>query len=344
MTSFTINNKKIAHNHAPYIIAEMACAHDGDYQKALRIIDAAVEAKADAIQLQFFTPDTTVTPRHPVYNTLRDIAFSYDQWQQMVDYIRKQSAIDVWVCTYDYPSVSWAHEMNADGIKINSSDLSNPELLKAVAQTGIPFTIGTGASYLEEVRSCIELVENNGAEHFVLMHGVQNFPTELEDVQINRLDILQSAFPDYLTGYADHTNADFQESLWIDAAAVGKGAAVLEKHITWDRSEKGIDHQAALNPDEFITYVQNVKNTFKALGKKALQPLKESDFKYREFQKKSIVVNKNLDAGSLLDHSNTSFLRNDKPGLSPSYFSKIEGRKVKSSLKKFDNIFLENLE
>lgn len=337
-------NKRIRNFQNPYIIAEMACAHDGDYDKALRIIDAAIDAKADAIQLQFFITESTVTPNHPVYDTLKKIQFDFDQWKQMVNYCREKSDIDVWVCTYDWPTVDWAIELKADGIKINSADLSNPELLEAVAKSGIPFTIGTGASQLSEVRDCIDLVEKAGATHFVLMHGVQNFPTEIKDLKIHRMELLKASFPDYLVGYADHTNADYQEALWMDALAVAKGAAVLEKHITWDRSEKGIDHQAALNPNEFSLYVNNVRKAYQALGKRSLQPLSESELKYRKFQKKSVVAKEKLSKGEKLTREKVVFLRNDVPGISPADFNQIEGKILLNNIEINQNILPTNVE
>lgn len=339
----SINKNRIENYRRPYVIAEMACAHDGDYEKAIRIIDAAIEAEADAIQLQFFIPESTVTPNHPVYETLKKIAFSREQWQKMVQYVRSKKNIDVWVCTYDYPSVAWAKEMNVDGIKLNSSDLSNPELLEAVAQTGIPFTIGTGASYMEEVRAAIQKVEHHGAQNFVLVHGVQNFPTAIEDVQINRVDILKNNFPGYLIGYADHTDAELEEKFWMDTLAIAKGVAVLEKHITWDRSEKGIDHQAALNPDEFKQYVSNVNTAYKALGSRKLEPLDASDFKYRKFQKKSIVAAKDLQEGDVLTRNDILFLRNDIPGLSPREWENLEGKMMTKNLSKFQNILNQDV-
>lgn len=339
-----INNYKIAHFKSPYIIAEMACAHDGSYEKALKIIDAAISAGANAIQLQFFIPESTVTPNHSTYDTLNKIAFSKEQWKEMMEYTRKKSDIDIWVCTYDRPTVDWAIELNADGIKINSADLSNPELLEAVAKSRIPFTIGTGASHLEEIRTCIDFVEQHGAKNFVLMHGVQNFPTQISDLNIHRVDLLKNTFPAYLVGYADHTNADYQESKWMDALAVSKGVAVLEKHITFNRAEKGIDHQAALNPVEFKNYVSNIRQVFEALGSRMLKPLTESDLKYRKFQKKSIVAAKNIEAGEEITREKVLFLRNKEPGLSPLEFYFVNNKITKKNIQKFENITIDKVE
>ncbi|HTL80348.1 MAG TPA: N-acetylneuraminate synthase family protein, partial [Bacteroidia bacterium] len=167
----TIRNKVIGTGYAPYIIAEMACAHDGDLEKAKRLIEAAVSAGADAVQLQFFVPDETVTPAHQVYDIIKRIAFSAEQWRSIFNHARN-SGIHVFVCAYDVPSVELAIECGADAIKLNSADLSNPDVLKAVASSGRPFTLGTGASTLDEIANGITLASEFGAKEIILMHGV----------------------------------------------------------------------------------------------------------------------------------------------------------------------------
>ncbi|MFK7905178.1 MAG: N-acetylneuraminate synthase family protein, partial [Chitinophagales bacterium] len=170
-----INGKKIGGNNRPYIIAEMACAHDGSFEKVKQLIDASVAANADAVQLQFFDTDSVVTPHHDVYGILKNIQFNAEEWTELFEYGKSQG-IDVFVCTYDVPSVELAIKLKADGIKLNSSDLNNPDVLVEVAKTGIPFTLGAGASTLEEISNGLRLAVENGAKGVILMHGVQNFP------------------------------------------------------------------------------------------------------------------------------------------------------------------------
>lgn len=333
----TIKDKKIGKGHRPFIIAEMACAHDGDFNKALQLIDNAVTAGADAIQLQFFEKDHTVTPHHEAYPILCKIQFTKKEWTSIFNYARQQ-AILVFVCTYDVPSVELAIELGADGIKLNSADLSNPEVVIAVAESGIPFTLGTGASTMEEITKGLDLAIQNGAKDIVLMHGVQNFPTQISDLNIARIQLLQQVFDFVSVGYADHVAGEDPFGKIVDLIAVGLGVTILEKHITLDRSEKGIDYQAALEGEEFKQYVTTIHKGWQALGSKAIKAFTASDLKYRKFQKKSIVAAKDLNEGNIIDRASVLFIRGKEPGIAPINFDKLEGKKINRSINQYENI------
>lgn len=338
-----IKGRKISIGHEPYIIAEMACAHNGSIKEATALINASIEAKADAIQLQFFVADETVTPHHEAYSIVKSIEFSKDTWRGLVEYARA-SDIHVWACTYDVPSVALAVECKCDGIKLNSADLSNPDVLEMVAKSGIPFTLGTGASTKDEIQAGLSLLQSFGAENCILMHGVQNFPTATEDLNINRLHWLMENFPGIPVGYADHTEGESSFAHIVDLLAVAKGAAVIEKHITLDRSQRGIDYQAALEPREYIEFVKLLEKAHLALGSAVERPFSESDLKYRKFQKKSIVAAKDLRKGDRLLREQVNFIRNVEPGLAPKDFSLVKGRTLKVDINQNQNIDFSHLD
>lgn len=302
-----IKGRTIGKGLPPYIIAEMACAHDGDLAKAKALVDAAVNGGADAVQLQFFDREALMTPQHKVYDLLGKIQLSPEAWREIYDYAR-QFPIDVLVCTFDLPSFELAEEFGADGIKLNSSDLSNQELMERVAGSTMPFTIGTGASTVEEIAKAVELTLASGNRNMVIMHGIQNFPTPSDDAHISKITLLNELFP-FPIGYADHTDAEDPFSRTIDLLALGAGATVVEKHITLDRSEKGTDYQAALEPAEFADYVNLIRQGYLAMGKTHWPPLGEKDLNYREFQKKNIVAVRDMPEGTVLTREDIAFKR-----------------------------------
>lgn len=317
-----------------YVIAEMACAHDGDIDKAKRLVDAVVGAGADAIQLQFFSRKELMTPDHEVYGLLGKLQFSPQQWEQIYVHAR-QSPIHVFACTYDVPSAELAIQLGVDGIKLNSSDLSNPDLLEITARSGLPYTIGTGASTVEEIAEAVETCLRNGGAQIILMHGVQNFPTAIENAQINRIRMLKALFP-FPVGYQDHTDASHPFSRVIDLLAIGAGASVLEKHITLDRAEKGTDYQAALEPEEFKGFVQMVRRAWLAMGSNRMLPLTQNEKDYRRFQKKSIVVLEDMRKGQVISKEKLGILRTGKNiGLSPSDENSILGKRLTGDVKRF---------
>ena len=337
-----IGSKTIGNGYEPYIIAEMACAHNGNFEQVKALIDASKVAGADATQLQFFDINEVVTPVNELKEILDGIVFSPKEWTELFHY-GKSKGIDVWVCTYDLPSVELAIKLKADGIKLNSADLSNPEVVEAVAASGIPFTLGTGASTLEEIQSGLSSAYLAGARDAILMHGVQNFPTKIEDLNISRIDLLKNTF-DMPVGYHDHVDGEDSFGKVVDLIAIGLGANVLEKHIALDRSEKGLDYQAALEPNELKKYVERVKLAFKAYGSKIPKPFTASDLKYRKFQKKSIVAKKKLKAGDILKREDVFFSRNSEPGIAPIYFSEMENKKMNKDIEQYANILREDID
>jgi sialic acid synthase SpsE len=338
-----IYDRTIQVENGIYIISEMACAHDGDIEKAKRIIDAAVSAKADAIQLQFFSRKDLMTPDHEVYDLLGTLEFSQTEWTEIYGYAC-QGDIHVFACTYDVPSAELAIRLGVDGIKLNSSDLSNSDLLKIVAQSGIPYTIGTGASTVEEIAEAVETSVKNGGDKIILMHGVQNFPTKIQHAQINRIRMLRALFP-FPVGYQDHTDASLPFSRMIDLLAIGMGASVIEKHITLDRSEKGTDYQAALEPEEFVEFVAMIRMAERAMGSERLLPLGEKDREYRMFQKKSVVSLEDLKAGDVIDRKKIGFLRAGRnTDLSTSNVDRILGKKLKRDVSPYQPLEWQDIQ
>jgi sialic acid synthase SpsE len=336
-----IGNNTIGSGYPPYIIAEMACAHNGDFESVKKLIDESHAAGANATQLQIFDIEEVVTPTNDLKPVLEKVAFSKAEWTELFNYGRKKG-IDVMICTYDLPSVKLAIELGADAIKLNSADLSNPEVVEAVASSGIPFTLGTGASTLEEIATGLELAAEKGASEVVLMHGVQNFPTRVEDLHISRIQLLQDTF-DIPVGYHDHVEGEDPFGKVVDLIAIGMGANVIEKHITLNRKEKGLDYQAALEPHEFKSFVDLVKLGYTAYGSKTPRPFSESELKYRKFQKKSIVAAEDIKQGEIINREKVLFSRNNTPGMAPVYFNDIDGKAANKDIKAFDNIQLTDL-
>lgn len=331
---FWHNSHLIERGAFPFLIAEMACAHEGDMGRAKALIDVAGNAGVDAIQLQIFTRTHQVAPQHRLYPLLGDLEFTAEEWSQIVAYARK-TGCDVFVFAYDVPSLRLALNLEVDGIKLSSSDLSNPAMLSLAAQSGKTVTLGTGASSLDEITEALHLMEEEGAERVVLMHGVQNFPTPPGDANLKRIHLLQNTFG-LPVGYQDHTDAETSLSKVIDLVALGMGACLLEKHITLARSEKGTDHQAALEPDEFKEYVATMRSAGAALGTQRPRTFCESDQKYRQFQKKKIVASHPITKGTVIKGEAITFLRNeDLQGLSPMLAPALIGKRAVKDIEAF---------
>lgn len=183
-------NGEIIGGERVYIIAEMDIAHDGELTKAKKLVDSAYEAKADAIQFELFEPDDNVIPGRDMNKLLKTLYFSKEQWSELFEYARSKN-LTIFSFAYDPSSLKLALELGTDAIKLNSSDLMNIEMLEICAKSNLPFTVGTGGSTFEEVAEAVLFVKKHGGKKLILMQGIQNFPTKLEYLRINRMKNLK---------------------------------------------------------------------------------------------------------------------------------------------------------
>ncbi|MBI4309190.1 MAG: N-acetylneuraminate synthase family protein [Candidatus Omnitrophica bacterium] len=321
-----------------YIIAEMACSHDGSMDKARAIIDGAGKAGADIIQLQIWALRHVLTPEHEVYEVCRKIELTQRQWRDMAAYSRQRyPKMEIYVCVFEHQSVDFIETLGVDGYKLNSADLSNPYVLDRVAATGKKINLSVGASTTQEIRAALERVGKRSKAPVTLMYGFQNFPTELGDINLDYMATLKGSFG-LPVGYQDHCDAETGPAFWVPAMSVGMGTSVLEKHITHDRSLKGIDHQSALNPDEFGDFVRMVRELELARGSGEARPFSGAELKYRKFQKKSVVAVRPLKAGERLKEQDLDFLRGAQLGLPPDQAGKVIGRTLKRDIPVHHNI------
>ena len=339
----TIRGRKVSDAEPVFIVGEIACGHQGSVAQCKDLIDAAAAARADAVQLEFFYPPANMVGSLPFYKTVEDLAFTRAEWTDLVAHVRRHD-IAVSVFVYDDVSMEWALALKPDMLKLNSSDISNPDLIIAAAKSGLPFTVGTGASTLEEIKAAIDLSLANGGDQIILQHGVQNFPTPSEQAHIRRIALLKEHFGT-LVMYADHTDASLGLAHCLDLAALGMGACMIEKHMVLDRTAKGVDWQAALEPAELTAYVATMRAGSAALGPNRILPPSDGDIRYRRFQKKSIVAARDLAAGAPLTRADVSFLRAQgaEAGLSPMKFKDIDGRKTARAIAKWEQIILADL-
>jgi sialic acid synthase SpsE len=319
-----------------YIIAEMACSHEGDASLARKIIDGAGQAGADAIQFQIWSLKDTVVPHHPDYGMLQKIELSADTWRELASYSRQRyPSMHIIACVYDASSVDFAESIDVDAYKLNSQDLSNPNLIEHVARKMKRIDLSTGASTIAEIQSALERIAaarpTSGKPDVWLMYGYQGFPTPTDAINLSYMMKLKGLF-ELPIGYQDHSDGDSEAAFWLPAAALGMGVDVLEKHITHDRAYKGIDHQAALNPDEFARFVAMVREIEAAKGSSTPRVFSPEELKYRKYAKKSIVAARDLPVGQTVGPNDLLFMRADSLGMPPDQTHRLIGRSTKRTI------------
>lgn len=318
-----------------YIIAEMACSHEGKVEIARQIIEGAGQAGADAIQFQIWKLAEMMVPQHPDYKKVSEIELSQDEWSGLAKYVRKHfPAMEIIACVYERSSVDFCQEMRVDAYKIHSADLSNPYLVKYAAETGKRIDLSVGASTLDEIQTALEWIQSTSDSPVWLMYGYQNFPTRPDEIHLDYVKTLKQTF-NLPVGYQDHSDAEAEAAFWLPAYSIGLGVNIQEKHITHDRSAKGFDHEAALNPDEFALFVQMVRTIEGAKGVATPRPFSEEELKYRKYSKKSLVAARDLSADEIIIENDLVFMRAEDLGLPPDQSERLIGSKTKHKIEKF---------
>lgn len=319
-----------------YIIAEMACSHEGDPDLARKIITGAAQAGADAIQFQIYSRAERVVPTHPDYDLLGRLELSHAQWSELAAFVREhQSGVQVIVCVYEPGSVDFAEHIGVDAYKVHAADLSNPHLIRYIASTGKRIDLSVGACTLDEIAKAVSWIRATSDSPIWLMYGLQNFPTPVYAVNLDYMMKLKELF-ELPIGYQDHSDADSKAAFWLPAAAVGLGVDILEKHITHDRTLRGVDHQAALNPDEFARFVFMVRQIEEARGSSLPKPFTAEELKYRKYAKKSIVAGRDISYGAKIGEADLKFMFAPDSGLPPDQADLLIGKTAKREVAAYD--------
>jgi sialic acid synthase SpsE len=337
------------------IVAEMAWAHDGSLEKATRIMQAAKDAGADAIGIHITDLQTYMVPHYgsgegrvsagkehmKVFQYLADINLSNDDWIRFAEAART-AGIALCVMPNDQSSLAFCESaIQPEFYVLTAAAFVESEFIVAVARTGRPTIFRIGGATIGEIEAGLNLFRANGGGETTLLHGFQNYPTKLEDTNIRQMQSLQEMF-DVPVGLADHIDGGDPIAKAVPMLALALGASCIEKHITWDRAEKGEDFEAALDPQDFKEFVSYVRAGEIALGERAWGALSPAAERYRGVSRKRMVAARSIRSGSVLTRADLAFKRADV-GISPALLDSIIGRTAKVDLVENDGITLEDL-
>ena len=321
-------------------IAEMACAHEGQIEKVYELVDIAVKARANAVQFQIFSIERLISPFLPNFEASKKLEIPYCEWPAIIKYARTKG-IMVWANVFDDLALQIALNEDVDGLKLHSSDLSNPRMLEAVSKTAKPVSLAIGGSTIDEISKSVFWLQEKGVQDIILMHGFQAYPTELMDAHIGFISTLKSMFG-CRVGYQDHTDGSSELAIILPLMAIAAGATVLEKHFTIDRSLKGIDYESSLDLDDLSKFVQYVNDVETALGNGELWTLSIAEVQYRMKMKKSIVAAETIRAGEKITEEKITFMRAG-PGLSPDRITDVLNKTSNREIPKYSLILVSDL-
>tara|TARA_R110002049_G_scaffold52872_28_gene148483 strand:+ start:94766 stop:95830 length:1065 start_codon:yes stop_codon:yes gene_type:complete len=334
--SFMIGDRQIGEGHSPYIIAELSGNHNGNLTRALKIIDAAADAGADAIKLQTYTPDTmTINCNASDFvvkeglwkgRTLYELyeeAHTPWEWHGKLFSHARSLGLEVFSTPFDNSSVDFLEDIGVSTYKVASFELTDHALLRKVAQTGKPVIMSTGMASKSEISESVQVIRDAGCQHLCLLYCVSGYPTPIHDANLLTMQLLEREFG-VVCGFSDHTPGTA-----VSVAAVALGARVVEKHFTLDRSEGGPDAAFSLEPSELTSLVRDCRAAWEALGRPQFhrKNSEETNVVFR----RSVYAVKDIAEGEIFTTDNIRVIRPGY-GMAPKYLESIIGRAASKSI------------
>jgi len=317
----------------PYIIAEAGVNHAGSMELAKRLIDEAAEGGAHAVKFQTYKAETLASKDSPYYWDISkeptrsqfELFKKYDKfWKNEFEELKKHCVkvgIDFLSTPFDVESALFLNDL-MDVFKISSSDITNKPFIEYICKFGKPVVLSTGASYIYEIEEAVEWIDNFNVP-LALLHCILNYPTSDENANLAFIKTLKQKFPNKIIGYSDHTLPKDMKALEISTML---GAAILEKHFTYDKTLMGNDHYHAMDKEDLKVFFKNIDRAFELIGSFRPDPFKTEELS-RQNARRSLVAKKNIPAGKVIELEDLTWKR-PAHGISPKYINEIIGKKI----------------
>lgn len=333
-----------------YVIAEAGVNHNGDFELARQLIDAAKAARADAVKFQTFKTEKILTRTASMaeyqkenlgvedtqFQMIKALELSYAHFAELKTYA-ESIGIDFLSTPDDEDSLDFlAGDLDLPWLKIGSGEVTNLPFLKKIASKQKRMILSTGMSTLGEVERAVRTIRDLNDQELLLLHCTTNYPCPPEEVNLRAMLTLQQAF-NTRVGYSDHTLGSE-----VPVAAVALGAEMIEKHITLDKAMEGPDHRASLDPGEFGDMVRQIRAIEVALGNGVKWP-NPSEEKIKQLVRRRVVAAADLSAGTTLDWEHLAFKRADV-GIFVDQSERLIGSRLKTALREDAPLFWSQVE
>ena len=339
---FRFGSRRVGPDLAPVVIAEMSGNHNQSLRRALKIVEAAANAGADAIKLQTYTPDTMTmnvkrkgftirnkfSPWHgkSLYQLYGE-AHTPWEWHPPIFRHAQKLGLEVFSSPFDETAVDYLETLKVPAYKIASFEIVDLPLIRYAAKTGKPMIISTGMASPQEIHEALTTAREAGCHEVALLHCISNYPTPIESANLRQIPLLAKRFGTPV-GLSDHSLGTT-----VPVAAVALGACIIEKHLTFRRKDGGPDCLFSSEPSEFQQLCRDVRESSLALGQAVFaRPSKEGQSR---IFRRSIYYHLDLPVGHRLESSD---LRRIRPGfgLPPKFLRKLIGKKLKVKVRRGD--------
>ncbi len=331
-SSIKINGRSIGLDYPPYVIAELSANHNGRLENALKIIEVAKEAGADAVKLQTYRADTITLDSDEeafkirgglwdgksLFQLYKEAQMPWEWHDVLFEHARKVG-ITIFSSPFDHSAVDLLAGLNAPAYKIASFEAVDIPLIRYAAKQGKPLIISTGMADSSEIEEALGAARGAGAQEIVLLHCVSGYPAPAEDYNLRTITDMASRYG-VIVGLSDHT-LDIATAI----ASVALGASVIEKHVTLDRNGGGADDSFSLEPHELKQLCDGCKTAWSALGSVDYErkPSEKGNVKFR----RSLYFVRPLEQGQIVTKDD---IRSVRPGFgaAPKYYDHVVGKRV----------------
>jgi sialic acid synthase SpsE/sugar phosphate isomerase/epimerase len=342
MPVIKIGDRRIGDGYPTYVIAEIGVNHNGILPLALELIDTAVAAGADAVKFQKRNLDKLYAKKYLenanagektlryLLPILQRVELPDQAYHKIVDHCA-QKGITFLCSAFDQESADFLDELGVPAFKVASADLTNLLLLGHLVKKGKPLILSTGMSRMEEVEISVDFLKKRGAE-FALLHCNSTYPAAFEDVNLRFMEQLRRF--DVPVGYSGH-----ERGIAVSTVASALGAAIIERHITLDRTMDGPDHAASLEPQGFKKMVRDIRQVAEALGTGEEKFISRGEILNREVLGKSLVATRSIQPGETITADMVA-VKGPALGISPQRYPELVGRTAAREIAE-DEPFLE---
>lgn len=335
-----------------YIIAEAGVNHNGNLDLALKLVEVAKKAGADAVKFQTFKTEKLVSNTAPKADYQLRITSPQESQSQMISKLElskddhlllmkyaQDLGIDFLSSPFDEESIEFLDDLGVKIFKIPSGEITNKKYLQSIAAKNKPVILSTGMADMKEIADALDVLAASGLtkENLTILHCTTEYPTPLEHVNLKAMLAIKNEFSVQI-GYSDHTLG-----IEVPLAAVALGATVIEKHLTLNRNYEGPDHKASLEPDEFKNMVDSIRNIELAVSGDGCKKPGISELRNKIVARKSLHLGKSLPAGHILSYEDIIALR-PGDGISPMEIDSIVNRVLKVAHNKHHKLSWLDLE
>jgi N-acetylneuraminate synthase len=346
--AIVIDARRIAADEPPYVIAELSANHNGRLETALRLIDAAKDAGADAVKIQTYRPDTITlecrTEEFTIRGGLWDGRTLFElyeeahlpwEWHQPLFAHARSLGITIFSSPFDPTAVDLLADLGAPAFKIASFEIVDLPLIRYVASKGKPMIISTGMADADEIAEAVDAARGAGCREIAVLHCVSGYPAPAAEYNLRTLADMAVRFG-LVTGLSDHTldNA-------TAVASVALGAAIIEKHFTLDRSGGGPDDSFSLEPAELAALCRDSRTAWESLGRidYGRKASERGNVRFR----RSLYFVMDLKAGDVV---RAEAVRSVRPGFgaAPRHLDDVIGARLRRDVNANTPVRLEDLE